>query len=75
MEKVAEFCKLAKEHGVTVDDMIECINSIRGGYRMTQAELKACEFLGEENTFWNPTKHLDYNWFIGHLDEIREIMN
>jgi len=74
MDNVKKFCELAVKKGVEFSDMIGCIDSIRSGQRMSKKESKACDFLSEENTFWNPCKSLDYNWFLDHFSDIEAEM-
>lgn len=74
MNKVQEFCKKAREAGVDYGSMVGCINKIQAGRPMSEDEKRACDFLGEPETFWNPVKHMDYNWFLDNADEIWEEM-
>ena len=71
MPKVKEFCSKANKKGITFNALINCINALQSGRRMSSSELQACDFLAEPDTFWNPGKALDYNWFLQHKDEIR----
>ena len=69
-----EFVTLAKKRHIGFDDLDGCIDSIQIGTRMTDKERIACDLLGEPNTFWNPVKHLDYNWFLDHRHEIENAL-
>ena len=75
MSEIKEFCSKANEKGITFDAMVGCISSIQSGQRMSGKERTACDFLGEPNTFWNPVEHMDYNWFLDHQEEIRDIIS
>lgn len=74
-EKVKTFCAEAKKRKVKFADMHACIAKIINGQRMNEKEMKASDFLGEPETFWNPLKHgMDYNFFKNNYEEIRREM-
>ncbi len=53
-EEVKEFCDKAKKRGISFNSIVDCINTLESGRRMSGNELEACDFLGEPNVFWNP---------------------
>ena len=74
VELVDIFCSEAAHSGVSYADITHYIETIQTGRPMSKNDTAAGAFMGREYTFWNPVRHLDYNWFLNHQDEIEKIM-
>lgn len=70
----AMFAKLALLEGIKFSEICQYIDCIQSGKSISERLEIVGNFMGMNNVFWNPTTHLDYNFFVNNCDEIKPLM-